>query len=855
MNQPSPYQGNNWIPFFQEMQDHIYPRPRLHMLFNQATQKPIVTLIAGAGYGKSVALSNYLLQKQTQTTWLSLTQMDNLIIRFWEHFSQTVRYNHPETAQKLLQIGFPENEIGFAQFCRILSEGFAGKPRQYLVIDDFFLLTNASILTFFEWFIQNPIQNLCIIIVSREDPPFPITSLLSKNLLFRIQQESLRLSKEEVSEFFKFKNILISAQAAAEFHTYTDGWVFATQLVCLSLKKGVFYQKNPLSAVRLDIYSLLNSEIFAPSPPELQQLLIKISLLESLPLDLLVPLAGGDQALAQQVLKISSFILFNSQTDTLRLHRLFLQFLKEKQSLLSQEEIVTIYLTAANWYAQNEYRLDAITYYEKIGHYEECADIILTFTARYPVDTIEFLLSSLDRMPQYLIAKRPLLRVLYAKYLLNNFRAQEAYLLLYEIVAQYKDEPLTPTHKSVLAEAYIMLGFQHMMTYSIFQNDSFVDYFRTASEYLPQGSTINSGLGLNCGTYICFVGHSDPGSFERLLQLTESWEPYCTSVLNGLGHGFSGIMRAEVCYFRRQIKDAEKYTYLAMAQAHAANQFDLENYCYFLLTRIATGSTSFAQISSLLEKQKNHVQTINYAEAYAVHDITLGWFYTQIERTDLLAPWLKDRDRCREVMSPITSGIDFLITAKYLLAEQKIYQLLALLNHNHAPFSSNSFLYCQIESLLLKSIALNLIKEPQQAAQAFQQAYELAMPNQIIQPFIENGKYTRTLIGQIAPHCSIPAQWLKDIQIKSSSYAKRISSIAAQHNALYLSDAEKSNLSKNETKILVGLCQGLTREEIADDSGISVNTVKTMIKIIYSKLGVNNNYDAVRVATLLGLLD
>jgi LuxR family maltose regulon positive regulatory protein len=51
--------------------------------------------------------------------------------------------------------------------------------------------------------------------------------------------------------------------------------------------------------------------------------------------------------------------------------------------------------------------------------------------------------------------------------------------------------------------------------------------------------------------------------------------------------------------------------------------------------------------------------------------------------------------------------------------------------------------------------------------------------------------------------------------------------------------------------VLTGLSQGLTREEIAGASGISLNTVKSVIRSVYNKLGALNRADAVRIAANL----
>ena len=50
---------------------------------------------------------------------------------------------------------------------------------------------------------------------------------------------------------------------------------------------------------------------------------------------------------------------------------------------------------------------------------------------------------------------------------------------------------------------------------------------------------------------------------------------------------------------------------------------------------------------------------------------------------------------------------------------------------------------------------------------------------------------------------------------------------------------ESSELTKTEKKIAKFLAEGLSRKEIASQNNISLHTVNTHVKNIYSKLGIN----------------
>jgi LuxR family maltose regulon positive regulatory protein len=62
-------------------------------------------------------------------------------------------------------------------------------------------------------------------------------------------------------------------------------------------------------------------------------------------------------------------------------------------------------------------------------------------------------------------------------------------------------------------------------------------------------------------------------------------------------------------------------------------------------------------------------------------------------------------------------------------------------------------------------------------------------------------------------------------------------------------------LSDREIEVLGLLAKGLQRQEIASTLVLSLNTVKTHIRNIYNKLGVNNQMQAVARARALGILE
>lgn len=841
------------VPPFQYNKD-VLLRPQLHTLLEKATQKHVVTIVAGPGYGKSFAVSSFLSDKKSSTIWLALTDLDNLDTRLWESLCNAFCLMNQKNGEFSIDYSFPASDYAFDNLSKRLLQELYSDQRYYLVLDDYFKITNPTIHQFIEKLILMPIPNLCIIIISRTEPPINTVSLLSQNMLYRITDEPLMLSKNEMSTYFQRQGIMLMDQAKSEFYEYTGGWFFATYLLCLSLKKGVLYKNNPLNTVKLNIFSLLESEIYSSLSTNLKHLLLRLSQLASPPLELAVQLANGQHELVDQILNISSFITFDGFSNTICIHHLFLDFLRKKHDNLTDTDKQEIFLMAAKWYEKNDYRIDAITYYEKVKRYDRIIDILLTFTTAYPAKTMEFLFDVINRMPKQLLAQKPIIRFLYIKFLMNNFQVDEVSERLLSLRQELESLPPAPERTAVLGEVYTHLAFQSMITTGITKTYEFIDYFRMAHECLPAGCMLIKKPYISIGNYICDVNSHEAGEIDIYIAALKRMLPFGTKLLPNTFEGLDAAAEAEFAYFRKDTKAAEKHIYQAISDAQNGQSNTMEMVALFIQTRISVDSGNYTKAMSSLERQKELIKRVNTPESYIIHDITTGWFYTQIGKTDMVPVWMTDEQQRKEVMTPVTFAADKLIQAKYLLKNNEIYELLALLTKKSEGFTFEHYLFGSIEMKVIKAIALNLIKEYQEAAKALQEAYELALPNKIIMPFIENGNYTTALIKKTAPYLSIPLEWLENIQKLSTTYAKRLANFATTFNTRLMKEADKPNLSHREIAILTSLCQNLTREEIASTYGLSVNIVKSIITNIYNKLGVTNSIDAVRVATQLGLL-
>jgi DNA-binding NarL/FixJ family response regulator len=166
----------------------------------------------------------------------------------------------------------------------------------------------------------------------------------------------------------------------------------------------------------------------------------------------------------------------------------------------------------------------------------------------------------------------------------------------------------------------------------------------------------------------------------------------------------------------------------------------------------------------------------------------------------------------------------------------------------------------KVEIHVLEALCRYQMGDKASAYKALEKARVFAGPNGFFMPFAEKGKDIRALATQaLKDRAAIPEAFLEKIRNLSSAYAKKYVRVAEHFSATpeysSFNRLEGLALSRREQDVLTALFQGLTQDEIALSVSKSVNTVKSVIKRIYEKLGAANRADAIRIAMSRGLLE
>lgn len=174
----------------------------------------------------------------------------------------------------------------------------------------------------------------------------------------------------------------------------------------------------------------------------------------------------------------------------------------------------------------------------------------------------------------------------------------------------------------------------------------------------------------------------------------------------------------------------------------------------------------------------------------------------------------------------------------------------------------------EVSRLLVEGVREARRESPRSAAPLLERALRLAAREQVRRPFREAAPAVRVLMAD-HPQLLSRHRWLAGpspapgltISPEPVPSAARRTPVAPRPAAprredpTDLSDLVVEPLTAKEQEVLGHLEELLTTEEMAEKMFVSVNTIRTHVRSILRKLGVNRRNSAVRRARELGLLD
>jgi LuxR family maltose regulon positive regulatory protein len=784
-----------------------------------------------------------------------------------------------------------------------------------IVLDDYHQIFNVQVHDCINFLLDHLPPEAHLVIATRADPPLQLARRRGQGSICELRAADLRFTGEEVATFINHvMGLNLRAEDIDALESRTEGWVASLQMAALSLQDASDRHAfvAAFSGDNRYIADYLLEEVLQHQPVEFQRFLLQTSILDHLSAGLCDAITGrqDSQAMLNLLERNNLFIIpLDDQRAWFRYHNLFADLLRKRLAQLEGEEaICELQKRAIDWYAGQRYWLEAINHAFACSDYKLAVELIergnqelyltseLNALVRYaemlPAGYIqgnnrlalsfgwaahatgrpdicrrmvhiverncglsvdEFVAlgeakSEFDDLTRSALVEAT---VMGARLAIDNLEVKRAgrlaELALPDLDPRYDNLPSSNSPPFALRSPNLyILGLVHKLRGEM-----------DKAEHILQSALEEAQLQNNI--FIISLSLGQLGEVQMLqCHLSEARRTYEQAVQiaaqqNTPPSAFFGISHVglgEIAYEQNRLDAAEAEFAMGVAQGRLWSSWECLLPGYTGLARFyqAREDTSKAQLSldRLLEQAQDNLAIVKPSA-----DTWRAWLWLHNGALEQVEAWAEKLDLQVPAENYLQWELQVLMVARLRLTHGQVEEALSILNRLEPSTQAGNRWRRMIDIWLLICQATARLGQMDGSLEALESALALAGPEQLIRPFLDEGRELYEILSRLQPSIQEPGQKQFAARILQEAIpSSKVEPMAQRPASVGLVES----LSERELEVLQLMAHGLTNPEIAERLYLSPNTLKAHAQNIYQKLDVHSRVQAVNRGRRLGLL-
>lgn len=802
-----------------------YFSARIKSALSPLSAHPVSVIEAASGFGKTTAVREYLhhtCEQDNHSYWY--TCLGEPLKKAWQGFCLAFSHIDSRTARYLLRLGVPteDNLTDIAEAMRACKNTLG----VYLIIDNFQFIQNELPPYFIDAIANHENPDLHIVFITQRSD-YTDAQRAQNDKVYRIGSDSLSFNAADIDAYLQQNNITLAADDISALHHKTEGWVAALDL------QRIHYEQTGSFEQAENINSLIESALWNDLDDDERTFMTAISIFDSF---------TGEQArimldspdlppYATRLLRTNAFIRYDATQKTYLLHALLRNFLTQEFDKLPQPAKRRIWSLAGKAYAEQGLNYQALCCYRQTNDYHALLSLPLRgneFTDYLSEGSAALIEGIVEDCPEEIMLHYPRMMLVMA-FELYMTGGGKAFAKLCRLIEALIENPasygLSEEDRRVTAGEYARL--ESFICFNDIEKMS--EKHREALELLEGPATLYDWN--DAWTFgqpsVLYLFWSESGALHRELESMDECLPYYHELTQGHGVGAAEAMRAEALLLQGDDITAEAFCHKALYKATAKDQ---DSICYaseLILARIALLRSDTSSYHTALENIRKRAFEGTELGGQKIVDLALAFLATRQGSTDI-AEWLTDPDRIRKNLYPIAGLYGMLVHLEYLLICKEHTRVLGLSEALFDEAQHYHFVLPQVYSLIAKSIAQLELGRQGEAYRTLHGAFDIALPDSLFLPFAEHGESLRPLLQNSLDREGV-ATILDLTKLQTSGIRATIPT-----------DREEKGLTAREREVAELAARGLTNKQIAQQLFVSVDTVKTLLKRIFTKLGIRS---------------
>ena len=870
---------------------------------------------APAGFGKTTLVTNWIRHlKQAEDShspaigWLSLDEGDNELLQFISYLVTAVQKadfgQDGEFGAELLaglQLARPPDEAAILP--ALLNELTEISQPLLLILDDYHVITDEAIHALLTQLIDYLPPQVQLVITSREDPLLPLPRWRVRGQLTEIRAADLRFSSNEAADFLLHTmGLTLSDEVVARLESRTEGWVAGLQLAALSMQGATDPDQlvANFSGSERHVAGYLLEEVLHHQPEVRQRFLLETAVLERFNAAISDHLTGRNDSrrMLDTLVQNNLFVIpLDNQGEWYRYHHLFAQLLRHRlEREETAEQRAARHRIARAWFQEQGHMEEAIHHALKAGDTNWVADYLgrIEPTSLWEGRMAAQFKGWLNQLPTAVVETVPRLMSLaaWASLITTDVQIAEQWLwklagipdldetvraemlLMQAVFARNEGDnevalELVSEALSILPEeqeTVRMLAFMQVASasFNLGLIDKGHDVVRYVYDSVDTQTMAGLGLFLSAAQMLSIAMRGRLRYYEAmniLLHTLKVVEERTADVMPMVGLIYSELGR--IHYDWNELDKAADYCQQTIELGRKTGISDLLFPAYFLDIQLARNEGDLKRLDKRLDWVKDVTRRSELSEIVGVADFIEASFRLEVGDVNAALRWADASGLTLDDEPAYYRFGHYLTLVRIFIAEngrqetpspKMMAQINGMIDRLMALAQSVNDLYEQISLNCVKAIFLATQGDMASALDFMTEAIILAEPASMVRIFLDNGPSIYPLIREAALTDSGKGNG-------HSRYARRLLEACEQEWGAFRPNLENQfhqpmidPLTEREREVLTCIVTGLSNREIEERLVISRNTVRTHLKNLYSKLGVNGREEAIEQGQLLGLV-
>jgi len=345
--------------------------------------RPIVSVVAPAGYGKTTLLAQWPERNRQAIAWVSVDEGDNDPKVLLTYVAEALNAIEPVSKRVFDALASPASSVPGSVVPRLCS-AFASMIRSVvLILDDVHLLRDSGCRAALSVLADHVPAGSRLVLAGRTEPPVRIARLRAEGRLAEIGPGDLSLTGDEAASLLRAAGVVLGEEDVAELHRRTEGWPVGLYLAALCLREG----GSPHAAVASFggddrfVSEYVEAEFLARISSSQRVFLTRTAVLERMsgPLcEAVLEVPGSAAALAELARSNLLLVPLDRRGWWYRYHHLFRDMLLAQLERLESGLIPVLRRRAAAWYLANDLPEEALEYSMLAGDVETVARLAQT---------------------------------------------------------------------------------------------------------------------------------------------------------------------------------------------------------------------------------------------------------------------------------------------------------------------------------------------------------------------------------------------------------------------------------------------------------------------------------------------